>query len=127
MAYLKYYDGFIKPANPRSEKRRDWFNSLNLEAMKVGAFIISSPGASEVIVEVLPGNDWPEELKSRGYPIEWLEEGRRVVPFAYEEPMVQNADGSLAPLTPGSTKEITFVKREPGIARTERYVFRPPF
>jgi hypothetical protein len=127
MAYLKYYDGFIKQAKPRSERRRDWFNSLNLEAMKVGAFIISSPGATEVIVEVLPGNDWPEALKERGFPIEWSGNGQRVMPFAYEEPMVQNADGTLGVLTLGSTKEISFVKREPGIARTERYAFRAPF
>jgi hypothetical protein len=112
---------------PRSEKRRDWFNSLNLEAMKAGAFIISSPGASEVIIEVLSGCDWPDILKERGYPIKWLKEGQRVIPFAYQEPMVQNADGSLAPLTPGSTREITMVKREPGIARTERYTFKAPF
>jgi hypothetical protein len=114
-------------AKPRSEKRRDWFNGLNLEAMKVGAFIISSPGASEVIIEVLPGCDWPEELKEGGYPIQWLEEGRRIIPYAYEEPMVQNADGALAPLTPGSTREVSMVKREPGIARTVRYSFKTPF
>jgi hypothetical protein len=31
--------------------------------------LTSSPGASEVIIETLPGNPWIEELKERGFPI----------------------------------------------------------
>jgi hypothetical protein len=54
-------------------------------------------------------------------------DGQRILAHAVKVAMVQNADGTLAPLTLGSTREITFVKREPGIARTERFVFRAPF
>ena len=125
MVYRKFYD--FKVVEDKAKRRADWFMGFNHEAMKVGAWIISSPGAAEVTIETLPGNDWVDELKARGFPIRWLEYGTRVVPYAYCEAMVQNADGTLAPLTPGSTREITFVKREPGIARTERYTFRAPF
>jgi hypothetical protein len=125
MVYRKFYD--FKVVEDKAKKRADWFMGFNHEATKVGAWIISSPGAAEVTIEALPGNDWIEELKERGFPIKWLETGSRVVPYAYSEPMMQNADGTLAPLTLGSTREITLVKREPGIARTERYTFRAPF
>jgi len=52
-----------------AEQRRDWFCAFNVEATKRNAFIISTPGSPDVIVEVLPGSDWISELKERGFPI----------------------------------------------------------
>jgi hypothetical protein len=105
------------------QKRAAWFASFNREAMARGCWIISSPGATEVIIECLPGNDWPDELKTRGFPIRWLEEGRRVIPFAYNESMIQNADGTLAPLAEGSTAPIAFITGQPGIVKVRKYAF----
>jgi hypothetical protein len=112
---------------PRSEKRHDWFTGFNREAMAREAWIISSPGASEVLIECLPGNPWIDELKGRGFSLRWDGEGQRIVSHYYSEPMTLSSSGAMVPLTPGSTKEVTMVKREPGIARTERYSFKTPF
>jgi hypothetical protein len=131
MPYLKFYDGYTKPAQAaetRARKRQDWHAAFVRESMtKQGVWVTSSPGAAEATIECLPGSAWPEELRSRGFPLRRDGERQRIVPYAYQLPMVQNADGTLAPLTPGSTKEVMMVRREPGIARTERYAFRAPF
>jgi hypothetical protein len=41
--------------------------------------------------------------------------------------MKQNADGTLAPLTEGSTQPTTTVITHAGITKTLRYSFRAPF
>jgi hypothetical protein len=43
----------------------------------------------------LPGNTWGQELKERGFPIKWIEDGQRIVPYATREEMTLNADGSF--------------------------------
>ena len=117
-----------RPFPDMPEKRADWFVAFNREALKHGnCWVISSPGASEVLIEALPESSWPEELRDRGYPIKWLEEGQRVVPYATRQEMTLNADGTLAPLTPGSTQATTFVHHGAGVRRTARFTFRAPF
>jgi hypothetical protein len=115
------YDG-----KSRSEKRADWFTGFNREAMAREAWIISSPGASEIIIETLPGNPWIDELTGRGFSLQWEGNGQRIVSHYYSEPMTLSSSGAMMPLTPGSTREVTMVRREPGIARTERFSFRAP-
>jgi hypothetical protein len=109
------------------ERRLAWFNALNREAMQRGCRLISTPAASEVYLECLPGSAWPGELRQRGFPLVAEPDGQRILPYDVAVPMVQNADGTLGPLTPGSTKAVSMVKREPGIARVERYRFKAPF
>jgi hypothetical protein len=54
MSYLR--DPQFKRHDDKAKKRADWFAAFNREAMVRGAWIISSPGAQMVTVEVLPGN-----------------------------------------------------------------------
>ena len=114
-------------AENTAQKRADWFTSFNRECMAKGCWIISSPGASEVIIETLPNDPWPGELKARGFPIRWLENGTRTVPYATREEMTQNADGTLAPITEGSTQPTTMIVHQPGIRQTARFTMLAPF
>jgi hypothetical protein len=41
--------------------------------------------------------------------------------------MTLNADGTLAPLTPGSTQPTTFVNHSAGIRKTARFTFPAPY
>ena len=53
--------------------------------------------------------------------------GQRIVPYATREEMTLNADGTLAPLTPGSTQPTTFVNHSAGIRKTARFTFPAPY
>jgi len=75
---------------------------------------------------VLPSSSWPAELIKRGFPLQEIEAGQRILPHAIKLEMVQNADGTLAPLTPESTKPTITVYTAAGITATKRYSFRAP-
>jgi hypothetical protein len=74
-----------------------------------------------VTVETLPGSTLPDELRERGYDVREIGEGERILSAAITEWMVQNGDGSLGPLTAGSTLPVAMVVRRAGSARTRRY------
>ena len=59
-------------------------------------------------------------------PLQEIEAGQRILPHAIKLEMVQNADGTLAPLTPESTKPTITVYTAAGITATKRYSFRAP-
>jgi hypothetical protein len=58
----------------RSERsRQEAFAELNLYVMAKGggsAWIVSLPGDSLVVLEVLPTSDLPEDLRRRGYDVQ---------------------------------------------------------
>jgi hypothetical protein len=122
MVYLR--DPETKKARPDVlERRRAWFEALNTEAQNHDAWIISTPGNREVIVECLLGSAWPDVLAKRGYRLEETEDGERIIPTAIREAMGINADGTLGPLTPGSTQATTMTVHHPGIVKTKRFSF----
>jgi hypothetical protein len=93
-----------------------------------GVWVTSSPGSREVSIECLPeSSQWAEELKKRGFPIEWLEEGQRIVPYATRQEVTINSDGTLAPLTAGSAQAVTTIVHHPGIVATKRFSFPAPW
>jgi hypothetical protein len=122
MVYLR--DPETKKARPDVlKRRRAWFEALNTEAQNRDAWIISTPGNREVIVECLLGSAWPDVLAKRGYRLEETEDGERIIPTAIREAMGINADGTLGPLTPGSTQATTMTVHHPGIVKTKRFSF----
>lgn len=65
-------------------------------------------------------------LAKRGYSLEAIEDGERIIATAIREPMVINADGSLGPLTPGSTRPTTMVVHHTGTVKTRRFTSPAP-
>jgi hypothetical protein len=109
------------------EKRQAWFQALNMETMRRSdAWVISTPHAGTVLIEVLPDSPWPAELRERGFPLQEIEGGQRILPHAVRVEMTKNADGTLAPLTPGSTQAVTMVVHRAGIHMVKRYAFEMP-
>jgi hypothetical protein len=116
-----------KQVENRQKKRLDWFTAFNREAMAAGAWIISTPGATEVVVETLPTSAWPAILMERGYKLKEIEPGQRILPFAVATPMTLSSSGGLIPATAGSTKPVTMTHYGAGPVRTVRYSFKTPF
>jgi hypothetical protein len=111
----------------RLERRRNWFAALSAEARENNAFVISVPLADLTVIECLPHSPWPEELASRGYPIEEIEGGQRILPFAVSTAMTISSSGALIPATEGSTRPVTMTHYGAGPVRTVRYSFKTPF
>jgi hypothetical protein len=57
---------------------------------------------------------WPAALTARGYRLEELGDGERIIATAIREVMTINRDGSLVPMTPNSTQATTLVTHHPG-------------
>jgi hypothetical protein len=74
---------------------------------------------------VLPSSPWPE-LRERGYSLQWIEDGQRILPREYREEMTVNSDGSHGILTPGHTQPTTMIVHHAGIQKTKRFSFPAP-
>ena len=122
--YLR--DPQFKAAKDDLAERKAWFKALNDEARLNDAWITSTPGAKEVIIETLPTSQWPDLLWRRGYLLEELDGAERILPVAIREPMTINADGSLGIVSPGSTQATTMVVHHPGVHKTKRFTFALP-
>jgi hypothetical protein len=54
-------------------------------------------------------------------------DGQRILAHAVKDEMVQNADGTLAPMTEGSTQATAMIVHQPGIRQTARFTMLAPF
>jgi hypothetical protein len=112
----------------KPERRLAWFQALNRECMARGdCWIISTPSASEVIIEALRTSAWPDELRGRGFPLRAEPDGQRILPHAIKTEMVLTSSGAMTPATPGSTMPTTAIVTAAGIVKTQRFKFRAPF
>jgi hypothetical protein len=111
----------------RVKDRKERFVALLTYITNRNGFIISEPGRAEIRIECLPGSALPGDLAALGYQLRQEEEdGERILVGAIVEKFVAGADGTLEPLTSGSTKPIAEIRRHAGICRTERYTFDLP-
>jgi hypothetical protein len=110
------------------ERRLAWHQALVRESMVRGdCWIISTPSASEVLLECLPTSTWPDELRGRGFPLIAKPGGQRILPHAIKTEMVLTSSGAMTPATPGSTMPTTAIVTAAGIVETQRFKFRAPF
>ena len=91
--------GHFKKADDR---RNDWFLALVRESQ-----IINSPGSDTVLVETLTTSGWPDELRRRNYPLREIAGGSRILPHAFHQPMQHGPNGTLVPVTEGSTRPVS--------------------
>jgi hypothetical protein len=110
VAYLK--NPTFREAPDKIADRRERFERLNEEARLCGAWIISTPGSREVTIEVLPSSGWPDVLRGRGYRLEQLDEGQRILPNSIQQPMRMGSKGGLV--------------HHAGIHKTRRFSFDLP-
>jgi hypothetical protein len=128
MAYLKDADNYKRGRDDRPERRLAWHQALVRETMVRGdCWIISTPSASEVILEVLPESGFPDELRGRRFPLVPEPDGQRILPHAIKLEMAISSSGAMMPAAAGSTAPTTTVVTHAGIATTKRYSFPSPF
>ena len=108
-------------------RRKEVFTAINKLAMSKGdAWLTSVPGAPMVTMDGLDGSTLPDELLAAGYDVIETGVGERLLANATEVEFTTNADGTLAPLTEGSTQPVTTIVRHAGIVQVMRYQFLIP-
>jgi hypothetical protein len=55
--------------------------------------VISSPGSETVLFETSTTSGWPDESRSRGYPLREIDGGSRILHTAYHQRRVQRPKG----------------------------------
>jgi hypothetical protein len=109
--------------------RKQLFDGLNKFIMARGGWITSIAGAPTVTFEVLEHSELPDVIRDDlGYDVVPADppEGQRLLANAIETAFTTNADGTLAPLTEGSTQPVTTIVRHAGIVQVMRYQFLIP-
>jgi hypothetical protein len=65
----------------------------------------------------------PDDVARLGYDLKPEGEGQRILAAGILERFTRNKDGTLAPLTPGSTAPVAETRAHAGIVKVERYHF----
>jgi hypothetical protein len=108
---------------PAIEDRKTRFDKLNKVVTARGGWLVSVPGAADVIVEALPGSTLPAELIAAGYNLRGDGEGERILPAAIVQELALTISGAYEPMAEGSTKPIAHTIRHAGICKVLRYGF----
>jgi hypothetical protein len=124
MPYLK--DPQFKPAPDVLTERRERFAGLNDFVTAHGGWIISVPGDREVVVETLPGSNLPNVLADMGHNLKPEPDGERILATAINEKFAYRTDGTLGPMTEGSTAKPAAVVTHAGPCRVQRWRFSLP-
>jgi hypothetical protein len=120
---------YFKPRPPELAERKKLFAGLNKFVMDRGGWITSIAGAPMVTFEVLEHSELPDVIRDDlGYDVVPADppEGTRLLANATEVKFTTNSDGTLAPLTEGSTQAVTTIMRHAGIVPTRRFCFVLP-
>jgi hypothetical protein len=66
------------------------------------------------------------QLAALGYIVEKIGESQRILPHAIRQKFTIRADGELEPFTEGSSRSVTVVVTDAGLAVVERYDLHTP-
>jgi hypothetical protein len=99
------------------------FAKLNAFIMARGGFVVSVPGAPEVVFEVLPESTLPYELLAAGYDLRPADPptGERMLAAAITQKLTLSSCGIFEEMTEGGTKPVAQVPTHAGILRVTRY------
>ena len=104
--------------------RKDRFEQLNqLAHACCDAWLVSVAGDPMVTVECLPSSTFVQRLNDLGYELRPDGEGERILPHAITERFGRAADGTLVPITEGSTLPVVSRRTHAGIVGVVRYTF----
>ncbi|WP_316216747.1 hypothetical protein [Bradyrhizobium sp. SZCCHNR3003] len=107
----------IRTRRERFAALNDWINAQG------GAWLTSVPGEPHVRMECLPWSPVPEGLADLGYHLRPEGDGERILPVAFVERFGRAADGTLVPITEGSTLPVMHRVAHAGIAMVRRFSF----
>jgi hypothetical protein len=101
------------------------FAKVNAFIIERGGWVVSIPGAPEVIFEALPESALPEDLIAMGHDIGPADppQTMRILAHAIRQRLTLTSCGIFEELTEGSTKPIAETRTHAGIVRVVRYTF----
>jgi hypothetical protein len=108
------------------DKRKARFAALLEIVTQRHGWLTSVPGDTVVTMECLPGSTLPAELRAAGYDVQPDGNGQRVLAHSIVEKFVAGPDGTMQPLTAGSSQPVAQTVTHAGIVRTERHAFSLP-
>jgi hypothetical protein len=104
--------------------RKERFEQFNRLARAHGdAWLISIPGVNEITFECLPGSAFPARLEALDYRLRDEGRGQRILAHAITERFCRAADGTVVPITEGSTMPVVHRVAHAGIITVQRYSF----
>jgi hypothetical protein len=106
--------------------RKDRFSGLNQFVTERHGWLVSIPGAIEIRMQCLVGSDLPQEIAGLGYKPEMTGSAERILHHAIVEKLTIGADGTLVPMTEGSTQRPAEVRRHAGLVEVEEWTFQIP-
>jgi hypothetical protein len=113
-----------KPRRQVIADRKDKFEAINKLAIEASdAWLTSIPGDFEVRVEALPSSTFPQRLRDLDCDLRPEPGGERILPCAITERFGRAADGTLVPITAGSTLPVVHRVAHAGIVGVQRYSF----
>jgi hypothetical protein len=107
----------VRDRKARFEALNAWINHRG------GAWLTSIPGDFEVMMECLPSSNVPQRLGDLCYQLRPEGEGERILPHAIVERFCRNGDGTLVPITEGSTLSVVHRVTHAGIVETRKWSF----
>jgi hypothetical protein len=99
---------------------------LNEFVTSRGGWFVSVPGDRDMRLQVLRGSGLPEQLAEMGYIVERTGESQHILPHAIRQKFEVSSSGALIPATEGSTKSVSVVVTNAGIAVVEQFDLRIP-
>jgi hypothetical protein len=114
----------IAPRNPEADERRRRFDDINAYIAEHGGWMTSVPGAREMTFDALPGSPLPEQLTALGYLVTRTGESQRVLPHAVTQKLEMSSSGALIAATESSTRPVTVIVTNAGIAVVVQYDLR---
>jgi hypothetical protein len=114
----------IAPRNPEADERRKRFNDINAFISQRSGWVTSVPGSHEITFDALVGSPLPGQLTAMGYIVEKTGESQRILPHAVSQKFETSSSGALIPATEGSTKPMSVIVTNAGIAVVEQYDLR---
>jgi len=114
------------PGEVLADRKAKFASLLKYVAARQG-WLSSVPGDVEVTLECLPGSSLPDELRAGAeYKVESDGETTRILPHAITTQIVSNPDGTLGPLTEGSSSRPVLTITHAGIVRVLKFRFKMP-
>jgi hypothetical protein len=115
---------YATPRSPEIDQRKRRFDDINAFISQRGGWCTSVPGSHEITFDALVGSPLPDQLRGLGYSVEKTGESQRILPHAVSQKFETSSSGALIPATEGSTKPMSVIVTNAGIAVVEQYDLR---
>jgi hypothetical protein len=114
------------PSNPKLDEAKAKFTDINAFVTERGGWLVSVPGDPEMRLQVLPGSPLPDELRELGYIVVPTGTTERILPMAVRQAMTVSSSGALIAATENSTRPVSMVITNAGLATVETFDLRVP-